>query len=85
MYRKRGHDPRLGARVARRSGARRASMLQVGDETPAWHAPELQEARQVLEGAPQASAAACQHAPALHQVVLAHGQARCRRTPPREH
>ena len=49
----RGHDPRLGARMARRRGARRASLLFLGDESLAWHALELQEARQVLEGAPQ--------------------------------
>ena len=79
----RGHDPRLGARVARRRGARRASLLLLGDESLAWHAPEPQEARQVLEGAPQPCSARGQHAPALHQTVLAHGQAR--RRPRREH
>ena len=49
----RGHGPRLGARVARRRGARCASRLRVGEKTPTRHAPELQKARQVLEGAPQ--------------------------------
>ena len=37
----RGHDPRLGARMARRRGARRASVLFQGDESLAWHALEL--------------------------------------------
>ena len=49
----RGHDPRLGARMARRRGARRASLLFLGEAALAWHALELQEARQVLEGAPR--------------------------------
>ena len=49
------------------------------------HALELQEARQVLEGAPRPCSARGQHAPAVHQVVLAHGQARCQRRPRREH
>ena len=46
---------------------------------------ELQEARRVLEGATQPSGAARQHAPALHQALLAHGDARCQRGPRREH
>ena len=49
----RGHDPRLGARMARLRGTRRPSRLQLGEAALALHAPELQEARQVLERAPQ--------------------------------
>ena len=58
---------------------------KMGPATSAWHVLELQEARQVLEGAPQPCSARGQHAPALHQAVLAHGQARCQRRPRREH
>ena len=49
------------------------------------HVLELQEARQVLEGGSQPCSAGGQHAPAVHQAVLAHGQARCQRRPRREH
>ena len=49
------------------------------------HVLELQEACQVLEGAPQSCSARGQHAPAVHQAVLAHGQARCQRRPRCEH
>ena len=49
------------------------------------HALEQQEARQVRERAPQSCSTRGQHAPALHQAVLADGQARCQRRPRREH
>ena len=39
----------------------------------------------MLEGAPQPCSARGQHAPAVHQAVLADGQARCQRRPRREH
>ena len=59
--------------------------FQLGEAALAWHALEPQEARQVLEGAPQPCSARGQHAPAVHQALLAHGQARCQRRPRREH
>ena len=49
------------------------------------HVLELQEARQVLEGAPQPCSAARQHAPAVHQAVLADEHTRSQRRPRREH
>ena len=49
----RGHDPRLGARMARRGGNRRPFRRYLGQAAPAWLALELQEARQVRERAPQ--------------------------------
>ena len=78
----RGDKQVPGARMARRSGTRRPSQRVVGQTALARHAPELQEARQVLEGAPQPCFARGQHAPAVHQAVLAHGQARCQRRRP---
>ena len=57
----------------------------LGQKANAWHAFELQEARQALEGAPQPCSARGQHAPAVHQAVLADGQARSQRRPLREH
>ena len=48
-----GHDPRLGARMARRRGTRRASRSKVGQTAPARHATELQEARPVRDRTPQ--------------------------------
>ena len=47
----RGDDQ--SARMARRRGTRRPSRRHLGQTALAWHAPELQEARQVLERAPQ--------------------------------
>ena len=41
----RGDDQRLGVRMARRRGARRASRRYLGQTAPAWHALEPQEAR----------------------------------------
>ena len=49
-----GDDQRPGARMARLRGTRRPSQQELGEETPAWHELELQEARQVLEGADRA-------------------------------
>ena len=49
----RGDCQQPGARMARRHGIRRAAWLQLGECTLGWHALELQEARQVLERAPQ--------------------------------
>ena len=37
----RGHDPQLGARVARHRGTRRASLLHLNKETLSWHTLEL--------------------------------------------
>ena len=81
----RGDNQRLCARMARRTGARRSSRARVGQAALWWHALELREARQVLERAPQPCSARGQHAPAVHQAVLAHGQARCQRRPRRGH
>ena len=80
-----GDDQEPGARKARRRVTRRPSQLQLGEAALAWHALELQEARQMRESAPQHRAAARQHAPALHQAVLADGQASCQRRSSREH
>ena len=71
--------------MARRRGTRRASQPKMGQTASPRHALEPQEARQVLEGAPQPCSARGQHSPALHQAVLAHGQARSQRRPCREH
>ena len=49
----RGDDQIPGARMARRRGTRRASRQVVGQTASPRHALEPQEARQVLEGAPQ--------------------------------
>ena len=46
---------------------------------------ELQEACQVRDRAPQPCSAARQHAPAVHQAVLADEHARCQRRPRRGH
>ena len=73
-------DQRPGARVARLR-TRRPSQPEVGEATLAWHVLEFQEARQVLEGAPQPCYARGQHAPAVHQALLADGQARSQRRP----
>ena len=59
--------------------------LHLGEAAPARHAPEMQEARQERERAPQPRAPARQHAAALHLALLAHGQARSQRRPRREH
>ena len=63
-------------RMTRRRGTRRASQPKMGQTASPRHALEPQEARLVLEGAPQHCSARGQHAPAVHQAVLAHGQAR---------
>ena len=44
------------------TGSTRPSLARVGQTAPAWHALELQEARQVLERAPQPCSARGQHA-----------------------
>ena len=49
--------------------------FHLGKEALARHALELQEARQVRESAPQSCSTRGQHAPVLHQAVLADGQA----------
>ena len=73
------HGPRLGARMARRSGTRCPSHRALEQTALAWHGIEPQEARQMREGSPQSCSAARQHAWTIHQTVLAHGQARCQR------
>ena len=46
-------DQERRARMARRRGTGRPSQPEMGPAALAWHAFEPQEARQVLEGAPQ--------------------------------
>ena len=59
---------------------------RVGQRAPAWHALELQEARQLLEGSPQPCC--CKHAN-THRLFVKlcwlMDTARCRRRPRREH
>ena len=71
--------------MARRRGTPRASLPELDPATSAWHAREPQEARQVCERAPQSCSTKGQHAPDVHQGVLADGQARSQRRPHREH
>ena len=74
-----------GARMARYRGTRSPSRRYLGEGAPVCLALELQEARQVRQRAPQPCSARGQRAPAVHQAVLANGQARSQRRPRREH
>ena len=71
----RGHDPQLGARVARHRGTRRASLLQLIKETLASHTLELgfvfflgEEKSDGLKWCPHKVISA--HIPAPHRLLI---------------
>ena len=70
--------------MARHRGTRRASGQHLGKQL--LRGMRLSNKKpQVRERAPQSCSTRGQHAPALHQAVLADGQARCQRRPRRGH